>query len=42
MGVHYCVKCLPKAVEGIINQKFQDFEFISIDDGSTDGSAEIL
>ena len=36
MAVHNCVKCLPEAVESILNQKFQDFEFIIIDDGSTE------
>src|SRR5579863_8320289 len=33
---------LAEAVESILEQEFQDFEFIMIDDGSTDGSAEEL
>jgi GT2 family glycosyltransferase len=33
---------LAEAVESILDQDFQDFEFIIVDDGSTDGSALIL
>jgi len=33
---------LREAVESILRQSFEDFEFIIIDDGSTDGSAEFL
>lgn len=33
---------LSQAVESILSQTFRDFEFIIIDDGSTDKSAEIL
>jgi cellulose synthase/poly-beta-1,6-N-acetylglucosamine synthase-like glycosyltransferase len=33
---------LPEAVESILDQGFRDFEFIIIDDGSTDCSASIL
>lgn len=32
---------LPKCVESILSQSFEDFELILIDDGSTDGSVEI-
>lgn len=37
-GEHF----LPEAVESILGQHFRDFEFIIIDDGSTDRSAAIL
>jgi glycosyltransferase involved in cell wall biosynthesis len=33
---------LSEAVESILNQTFRDFEFIIIDDGSTDKTSEIL
>jgi glycosyltransferase involved in cell wall biosynthesis len=42
MGVHNGEKYLRDSVESVLNQTFSDFEFIIIDDGSTDGSAEIL
>ena len=35
-------KYLPQAVESILNQTYTDFEFIIIDDASTDGTHEIL
>ena len=33
---------LKKTIESVIRQTFRDFEFIVIDGGSTDGSAEVL
>ena len=33
---------LRKTIESVINQTFHDFEFIVIDGGSTDGSADVL
>jgi glycosyltransferase involved in cell wall biosynthesis len=37
-GQHY----LPEAVESILQQTFTDFEFVIVDDGSTDGSLDLL
>lgn len=42
MPNYNCEKYLAKAVESILNQSFTDFEFIIIDDCSTDGSWEII
>jgi len=42
MSVYNGEKYLKEAVDSILNQSFKDFEFIIINDGSTDGSKEIL
>jgi glycosyltransferase involved in cell wall biosynthesis len=42
MAVHNCEPYLQAAVESILNQTSRDFEFIIIDDGSSDGSIAIL
>ncbi|MGE0590159.1 MAG: glycosyltransferase family 2 protein [Cyclobacteriaceae bacterium] len=42
MTVYNTEKYLAQAVNSILNQTYQDFEFIIIDDGSSDTSAEIL
>jgi len=42
MSVFNGEKYLPEAIESILKQVFGDFEFIIIDDGSTDQSAEII
>ena len=42
MPVHNTAQYVREAVGSILGQSLQDFEFIMIDDGSTDGSAEIL
>jgi glycosyltransferase involved in cell wall biosynthesis len=42
MPVYNSERFLHQAVESILSQTVGDFEFICVDDGSTDGSAEIL
>jgi hypothetical protein len=42
MSVYNGGRHLPNAIESILNQSFNDFEFIIIDDGSTDDSPEAL
>jgi glycosyltransferase involved in cell wall biosynthesis len=42
MSVHNDLQYLREAVNSILNQSFGDFEFILIDDGSTDGSGDLL
>jgi glycosyltransferase involved in cell wall biosynthesis len=42
MAVYNGEKHLREAVESILGQTFSDFEFVIVDDGSTDGTADIL
>ena len=42
MPVYNSEKYLAKAVESILTQTFTDFEFLIVDDGSTDSSRAIL
>ncbi len=42
MSVYNAEKFLHSAIESITNQSFTDFEFIIIEDGSTDKTLEIL
>ena len=42
MPVYNAEKYLKEAIESILNQTFEDFEFLIIDDGSTDKSAAII
>lgn len=41
MPVYNSAEYVRKAVESVVNQDFDDFELIMVDDGSTDGSAEV-
>lgn len=42
MSVYNSARYLPAAIESILRQTFRDFEFIVIDDGSTDDSRRIV
>jgi len=42
MSVYNGEKYLREAIESILSQTFTDFEFIIVDDGSTDGSLKII
>jgi len=42
MSVHNDRRYLAESVGSILDQSFEDFEFLIIDDGSSDGSAEVL
>ena len=42
MSVYNTEKYIYNAIESILNQTFRDFEFIIINDGSTDNSLEII
>ena len=39
--VYNTAQYLPQCIESILKQSFKNWELILIDDGSTDGSAEI-
>ena len=42
MPVYNAAKYLNETINSVLNQTFDDFEFLIIDDGSTDNSVEIL
>src|SRR6266536_1912903 len=42
MAVYNGEKHLQKAIDSVLNQTLRDFEFIIIDDGSQDASADII
>ena len=42
MPVYNSERYLREALDSIINQSFSDFECLVIDDGSTDGSSDII
>ena len=42
MSVYNCEDYVAEAIESILAQSFTDFEFIIVDDGSQDGSADIV
>jgi glycosyltransferase involved in cell wall biosynthesis len=42
MPVYNAERDVAKAVQSILDQTYRDFEFLIVDDGSTDGSFEIL
>lgn len=42
MSVYNSAKYLPEAIESILNQSYEDFEFLIINDGSTDDSLKII
>ena len=42
MPVNNCAQYIEEAVESILNQTFKDFEFLIIDDASTDNTVSII
>ncbi|MDQ3536537.1 MAG: glycosyltransferase family 2 protein, partial [Bacteroidota bacterium] len=42
MPVYNAEKYLKESIESILNQTFKNFEFLIIEDGSTESSVEII
>ncbi|MBT0667244.1 glycosyltransferase [Novosphingobium profundi] len=42
MSVYNAERFLADAIDSVLGQSFADFEFLIVDDGSTDGSADII
>ncbi|MFV9965334.1 MAG: glycosyltransferase family 2 protein [Francisella endosymbiont of Hyalomma asiaticum] len=42
MSVYNAEKYIAQAIESILQQSFKDFEFIIVNDGSTDNSLAII
>lgn len=42
MSVYNGERWLAESIESVLNQTFTDFEFLIVNDGSTDGSGEII
>lgn len=42
MPVYNCEEFLKESIDSVLNQSFDDFEFLCVDDGSKDNSLEIL
>ena len=40
--VYNCERLLPKTIESVINQTYQNWEMILVDDCSSDNSAQII
>jgi len=42
MAVYNCERYLPQAIDSILNQTYSNFEFLIVNDGSTDNTGDIL